>query len=172
MCTGDLCRVPPTAVRHGRARQSSGTRPCVDCRRVPLVPGPRGQYSGIIRFIEKSGVQDQGVAMSLNVMSNLRYETESELSVLLPSLPHGVSVSGENSFYRAPGGAQKRVSLRRAGQSSGTGPFRDCRNTMWLPPPGSVFGQHSVYRKTWSTRRVGSACVGTPRKFVPSSCRR
>ena len=30
------------------------------CRRVLLVPDPQGQYSGIIRFIEKPGVQDQG----------------------------------------------------------------------------------------------------------------
>ena len=62
MGTGDLCRVPPAAVRHGRAGQSSGTGSCGDCRRVPWVPGPQGQYSGIIRFIEKPGVQDEGVA--------------------------------------------------------------------------------------------------------------
>ena len=30
-------------------------------RKVPWVPGPRDQYSGKIRFIEKSGVQDEGV---------------------------------------------------------------------------------------------------------------
>ena len=68
MGTGDLCRVPPVPVRHGKARQSSGTEPCEDCRRVLLVPGPRGQYSGKIRFIEKSGVQDEGVAVCLNVV--------------------------------------------------------------------------------------------------------
>ena len=36
--------------------------------------GPRGQYSGKIRFIEKRGVQDAGVAMLLNI-------------VLIPSKP-------------------------------------------------------------------------------------
>ena len=41
-------------------RQCSGTGPCGYCRRVPWVPGPRGQYSGKIRFIEKPGVQDEG----------------------------------------------------------------------------------------------------------------
>ena len=62
-------RVPLAAVRHGRARRSSGTRPCGYCRRVLWVPGPAGQYSGKIRFIEKPGVEDEGgVAMWLNVV--------------------------------------------------------------------------------------------------------
>ena len=56
---GDLCRVPPTAVHHGRARQSSGTGPCGYCRRFLWVAGPRGQYSGKIHFIEKPGVRDE-----------------------------------------------------------------------------------------------------------------
>ena len=59
MGTGDLCRMPPAAVHPGRARQCSGTGPCGYCRRVLWVPGPRGQYSGKIRFIEKPGVQDE-----------------------------------------------------------------------------------------------------------------
>ena len=61
MGTGDLCRVPPAAVHRGRARQCSGTGPCGYCRRVLWVAGPRGQYSGKIRFNEKPGVQDEGV---------------------------------------------------------------------------------------------------------------
>ena len=56
MGTGYLCRVPPTAVHPGRARQCSGTGPCGYCRRVLW-----GPYSGKIRFIEKPGVQDEGV---------------------------------------------------------------------------------------------------------------
>ena len=60
MGTGDLCRVPPATVHHGRARQCSGTGPCGYCRRVLYVPGPRGQHSGKIRFIEKPGIQDEG----------------------------------------------------------------------------------------------------------------
>ena len=55
---------PLAAVRHGRAMQSSG----VDCRRVLWVPGPRGQYSGKIRFIKKPGVQDEGFDTCLNVI--------------------------------------------------------------------------------------------------------
>ena len=42
---------PPPAARRGRARRSSGTGPCGDCRRVLSVPSPWGQYSGKIRFI-------------------------------------------------------------------------------------------------------------------------
>ena len=57
--TGDLCSVPPAAVHPGRARQCSGTGPCVYLRRVLWVPSPRGQYSGKIRFIEKPEVQDE-----------------------------------------------------------------------------------------------------------------
>ena len=60
MGTGELCRVPQAAVHHGRARQSSGTGPCVYCRKVLLVLGLAGQYSGEICFIEKPGVQDEG----------------------------------------------------------------------------------------------------------------
>ena len=66
MGTRDLCRVPPAAVRHGRGvRQRPGTVPCGDCRRVLW-----GQYSRKIRFIEKSGVQDEGVFMWLNIVLN------------------------------------------------------------------------------------------------------
>ena len=52
--------MPLAAVRHGRARQSSGTGPCGYCKRVLWVPGPAGQYSGKIRIIEKPGVEDEG----------------------------------------------------------------------------------------------------------------
>ena len=58
MGTEDACRLPPAALRHSRVRQSSGTEPYGDCRRVLWVPGPWGLYSGKIRFIEKPGVQD------------------------------------------------------------------------------------------------------------------
>ena len=58
MGTVDMCRVLKAAVSHGSARQTSGTGPCGDCRRALWVPGPRGQYSGEIRLIEKPGVQD------------------------------------------------------------------------------------------------------------------
>ena len=56
---------PPAEVRHGRARQSSGTGPCEDCRWVLQVAGTRVQYSRNIRFkfIEKPGVHDKWVAM-------------------------------------------------------------------------------------------------------------
>ena len=59
MGTRDLCQMPPAAVDPGRARQCSGTGPCGYCRRLLWVAGPRGQYSGKIRFIEKPGVQDE-----------------------------------------------------------------------------------------------------------------
>ena len=67
MGTGDLCRVPPAAVHHGRPRQISGTGPCGFCRRVLRIPGPACQYSGQIRFIENPGYKTRGFAMGLNV---------------------------------------------------------------------------------------------------------
>ena len=59
---GDVCQVPLAAVRHGRRRH---------CRIVEGsfgYPGSRGQYSGKFRFIEKRGVQDEVVAMLLNIV--------------------------------------------------------------------------------------------------------
>ena len=67
---------PPTAVRHGRGRQCSGTRLCGDCRKVMLVPGPRSQYSGKIRFIAKYWVQDEWVTTWLKLVLNSRYAME------------------------------------------------------------------------------------------------
>ena len=60
MGTRDLCRMSPAVVHPGRARQCLGTGPCGYFRSALWVPGPRVQYSGKIRFIEKSGVQDEG----------------------------------------------------------------------------------------------------------------
>ena len=59
---GDVCRVPLAAIRHGRAEQTSESELCGDCRRGLWVPDPWCQYSGKIRFIEKHGVQEEGVA--------------------------------------------------------------------------------------------------------------
>ena len=55
---------------HGRARHS-GMGPGGDCSMVLWVPGPRGQHSGKIRFIEKTRVQRLRVAMWLNVVLTL-----------------------------------------------------------------------------------------------------
>ena len=44
--------MPPAAVRHGSARQTSKSGQCWLCRSVLWVPGPRGQCSWKIRFIE------------------------------------------------------------------------------------------------------------------------
>ena len=85
MGTANLCRVPPAAVCHGRARQSSGTGPCGDCRRVLWVPGLWGQYSGKIVLSRNPGYKTRGggVAMWQNVVltrvtyskSKLKYMT-------------------------------------------------------------------------------------------------
>ena len=58
----------PSSGSPRESQQTSGTRPCGKCRKDLWVSGPRCQYSGKIRFIEKPGVQDEGVAMWLNVV--------------------------------------------------------------------------------------------------------
>ena len=63
MGTGDLCRVSPAAVCHGRARQSLGTGPCEDCRSVLWLSNPRDQYSRKVRFIEKPRYKTMEVVM-------------------------------------------------------------------------------------------------------------
>ena len=68
MGTGDGRRVPPAAVHHGRARQTSGTGPCGDCRRVLWLPGPWDQYSGKIVLSRNLGYKTRGFTMWLNVV--------------------------------------------------------------------------------------------------------
>ena len=69
MGPGDVCRVPLVALRHGRARQTSETGPCGDCRRVLWVPGARCQYFVLWRNM---GYKTRVVAMLLNIVLNPR----------------------------------------------------------------------------------------------------
>ena len=104
MGTGDLCRVPPAAVHHGRARQCAGTGPCGYCRTVLWVPSPRGQYSGKIHFIEKPGVQDEGVRRIAYPEVNVQVQDLVRCGYCCPLCPAGRgggSVFGGNSFYRS-----------------------------------------------------------------------
>ena len=50
MGTGDMCRMPIAAVRHGSAWKSSERGPCGDCRRVLLRTGPTGSVFGESSF--------------------------------------------------------------------------------------------------------------------------
>ena len=59
---------PPAAVRHGRARPSSRTGLCGDCRMVLWVAGPLGQYSGKFVLSRNLEYKTMGVAMWLNVV--------------------------------------------------------------------------------------------------------
>ena len=105
-----MCRVPLAAVRHGRARQTSESGPVGDCRRVLWVPGPWGQCSGKIRFIEKRGVQDERGRHVAKYSSDSR-QAYSEVKLqgrdlvrvvgFVAPLPKWGLVPGENSFYRA-----------------------------------------------------------------------
>ena len=60
MGTGDLCRLPLAAVRHGRVRQTSGTVPCGDCRMVLWVPGPRARIRGKFVLSRNLGYKTSG----------------------------------------------------------------------------------------------------------------
>ena len=147
------------AVRHGRARQTSGTEPCEDYRRVMWVLGPRSQYSGKIRLPRNLRYQTRGRHMvkrssdprrdSLPTKSNFRYGTQCELWILLPpfaSLGAGTrgkfvlssprEKMGTGDLYRMP---QAAVHTGRARQTSGTGPYGDCRWVLWVPGPWSQY---------------------------------
>ena len=97
--------------------------PCADCRRILWVPGPRGQYSGKIRFIEKPGIQyesgrrssDPRVAYSEVQVRDLVWV----VGIVAPFAPRG-SVLGENSFYRAIRGKMGTGDLCRVPPTSGT----------------------------------------------------
>ena len=56
----NVCRVPLAAIRHVRARQTSETGPCGDCRRVLWVPGLWGQYSGKFVLSRDLGYKTRG----------------------------------------------------------------------------------------------------------------
>ena len=58
----------PSSGTSRESQQSSGTGPCGYCRGVLRVPSPVGQYSAKIRFIKTPGIQDEGIAMLLNVV--------------------------------------------------------------------------------------------------------
>ena len=68
MGTGDLCRVTPAAVHHGRASQSPGTGPFGDCRKLLWLPGPRVSVRGKFVLSRNPGYKTRGVAMWLNVV--------------------------------------------------------------------------------------------------------
>ena len=113
MGTGDLCQVPHAAVRHGRARQSSGRGQYGDCIRVLWISGLWDQYLGKLRFIGKPGVQDKEgrhVAKRSSdprvanpkVKVEVRYLMRA-VDIATPFAPRG-SVRGKKSFYRDPGG--------------------------------------------------------------------
>ena len=77
--------MPLAAVRHGRARQSSGTGPCGYCRRVLWSPGPACKYSGKIRFIEKPGVENEGCRHVVKRSSDPGYPPRRQSSGTGPS---------------------------------------------------------------------------------------
>ena len=61
MGTGDLCRVPQAAIRHGRARQSSGTGQCGYCIRYNAGTGSVGSVFGENSFyLETRGTRSGG----------------------------------------------------------------------------------------------------------------
>ena len=156
---GDVCRVPLAAVRHGRARQTSESGPCGDCRRGLWVPGPRGQYSGKIRFIEKRGVQVEGGRQVAKHSSDPRQaypevklqgrDLVRVVDIVAPFAPLGAGTRGKFVLSSRSGevgqGDVCRVPLAavrhgRARQTSESGPCGDCRRGLWVPGPR---GQYS-----------------------------
>ena len=171
MGIGDLCRVSPAAVCHGRARQSSGTGQCGDCRRVLWLPNPRSQYSGKIRFIEKPRYKTMGgrhvdkrspdprVAypeVKVQVRDLVRV-----VGFVAPFAPRGDGTRGK-FVLSSPSGKMGTIDLCRvrpgavrhgiARQRSRTGPCWDCRRVLWVPGPRVQYsGKIRIIGETWGT---------------------
>ena len=185
MGTGDLCRVPQAAARDGKSRQTSGTGPCGDCRRVLYVPDPRGQYSGEIRFNEPQGVNGhRRHVFCAPPSSGSPQESQAVFSDgtvwglwkgSVSTGPAG-SVFEENSFYRQTWGTRLGGSLwfYMYFWPLGSQPRSQNSGTVLLPPlPNgeSVFGK---IRFIEPRGKVGSGEVrhGSARKSSgPGPCR-
>ena len=89
--------------------------------------------------------------------------------VLLPPLPHGESVFGENSFYRTQGGKwapktcdgclQQRYAMRKPDKVQRRDPVGIVEGSCKYRARGSIFAENSFYRETRGTKLVGSPCV-------------
>ena len=168
MGTGDLCRVPPAAARHGRARQSAGTGPSGDCRKLLWIPGPRGQYSGKIRFIEKPWVQVEGDRHVAKRSSDTRVaypEVKVQVrglmrvvGIVAPFAPRMVGTR-RNFFYRVLGGKweqeisagcpQQQYITGVPGKVQGRNRKGIVERSCGYRARGSVVGESSFYRETW-----------------------
>ena len=105
-------RPVPGAPSSGTSRESQavfGTGPCGYCRRVLLVPGLRGQYSGKIRFIEKPGVQDDVAKRSSDprVVNVQVRDLVWVVGIVGPFVPRGFSIRGK--FVLSIGQAKSRI---------------------------------------------------------------
>ena len=65
---GDVCRVPLAAVRHGRARQTSESGPCGDCRRGCGYRARGVSIRGKFVLSRNVGYKSRGVAKLLNIV--------------------------------------------------------------------------------------------------------
>ena len=182
---GDARRVPLAAVRHGRARQTSESGQGGDCRRVVWEPGPRGQYLGKFRFIEKYGVQDEGGRHVAKYSSDPRQaypevklqgrDLVRVVGIVAPFAPMGAGTRGK-FVLSSPKGEMgpedvRRVPLAavRRSQTSGTGPSASCGYCCPLCPDGGRYPGKICFIEPqggkWSRRRApGASSSGTPRE--------
>ena len=114
------------------------------CRSVLWVPGPAGQYSGKIRFIEKPGVEDEGGRHVVKRSSDPRVahpDVKVQVRVLVrvvgivaPFAPMGASTLGKFVLSN-PRGENRHMRPDPGAPSSGTpresqAKFRD--GTVWV----------------------------------------
>ena len=175
------------AVRHGKARQTSDPRPCGNCRRVLLVPGPWGQYSGTIRCIKKRGVQNE-VGYHVDKRSSdprqaypevklQRRELVRVVGIVAPFIPPWAGTRGKFVLSSPRGeiglGDVCRVPLAavrhgRAGQTSESGLCGDCRRFCgyWILGV-SVRGKFDLSRNVGCKTRGVTKNKSDPRQPYP-----
>ena len=182
--------MPPAAVRHGRARQTSKSGQCWLCRSVLWVPGPRCQCSWKTRFIEKRGLQDERgrrVAKSSSdprkAYPEVKLQGREQVQVVGFVAPFALLGAGSRGKFvlSSPRGEMgtgdvcweplAAVRHGRARQTSEPGPCEDCRRVLWVPNPwGQYSGKIRFIKEHRVEDEVGrhvDKCSSDPRQAYP-----
>ena len=123
----------PSSGASRESQETSETGSCGDCKRILWLPNPRSQYSRKIRLIEKSWVQDEGVAIWLTRSQTSGTGPSASCGYCCPLCPSGGGYTGKIRLIE-PQGENGHIRHVADDPSSGTSresqaKFRD--GTVW-----------------------------------------